>query len=224
MGDIYQNLFDTWGLLAPDELAVKENGQYDLRKTEEWDIYPETLEIYSSFFDEAETLDMLQGYIQRCIEARKGVLSTKLGDGQVDILLYIPPSHDSVGTHGTKIYETLLTAYLTALAAQRSPNPGAWQHFKGDTVEVVGCAKWAGFSHIPAVGCFYNLEESPSLLIAHGIEGVYYATEDYGDRVFYEHASKQWTRKTEDFLGLVGSEHPENEGKLRFVEVPHAEA
>lgn len=230
---MYQNLFETWQTLARDELTVLPNGQFNLLKTETWDIYAECMSLHLSFLDEAETLDTLQGYIQRCIEDRDWLLFVTNTASYSAIEIQVSSIRFKAGglKADTTIPQNLLTAYLTALAAQRSPNPGAWLHFKGGTVFVVAKASYSGQKiDSSSFAEKYSVEESPEsklqLRLIPGSEDrwIYNASKDYGDRIFYRDISDCWAREASVFLSLVGTEHPEHEGKLRFTEVPHAQA
>jgi hypothetical protein len=125
----------------------------------------------------------------------------------------------------------LLTAYIKALAAQRPLPPGGWQHFKGGTAELVGFGRWDAHSslttedYLSTEKILFRLEEN----IEHEVRLNRYQNGalDYtsissiggwGDRVFYICKGKGWARKPDNFLGLVGSEHPEHEGLLRFIQ------
>jgi hypothetical protein len=123
--------------------------------------------------------------------------------------------------------EALLTAYLTALAVRRPVKEGThWRHYKGDLVEVVATAKWAGKcltqqdikvfpKYISAVEDFL-VEENCHFVITliKDADGQYHyiAPNDFGKRVFYNHEEGNWARPIGDFLGLT------QDGQLRFVE------
>jgi hypothetical protein len=125
------------------------------------------------------------------------------------------------------LLSTLLTAYLTALAVRRPVKEGThWRHYKGDLVEVVATAKWAGpdlrrkdLKKFPA-SCRgeFLLEENVfgtvPLIVSTIKTGAYayIANQDYGERVFYQHHGRNWARPICDFLGLT------QDGQLRFVE------
>jgi hypothetical protein len=123
--------------------------------------------------------------------------------------------------------DALLTAYLTALAVRRPIKQGThWRHYKGDLVEVVATAKWAGKcltqqdikvfpKYISAVEDFL-VEENCHFVITliKDADGQYHyiAPNDFGKRVFYNHEEENWSRPIGDFLGLT------QDGQLRFVE------
>lgn len=216
-----KNLLKTWSILAQDEILLEEGGRYTLLKTKDWENYYDIESIYIELEEESSFQDTLQGYIQRCIDARKewdfmiasnGVLKEyKVYDAVVWV-----NSDKVLKTSYATAHEALLTAYLTALSAQRTIVPRRWQHFKGGEIEVIGVGSWLD----DCVAPFYNfaLEEDPLIEVAFAYDG-YYASEDYGDLVFYSHDGKNWARRVDSFLGLVGPEHPGSEGLLSFVEV-----
>jgi hypothetical protein len=125
------------------------------------------------------------------------------------------------------LLSTLLTAYLTALAVRRPVKEGThWRHYKGDLVEVVATAKWAGpdlmrkdIKRFPAYISYlgdFVLEESfySRVNLVKNTDGtcLYIANRDYGERVFYQHHGRNWARPIGDSLGLT------QDGQLRFVE------
>jgi hypothetical protein len=69
----------------------------------------------------------------------------------------------------------------------------------------------------------YTLEEEPSKslkLYKNPLSESWFYTSEYSialDRVFYSHGGKSWARLKSNFLGVVGPEHPEDEGRLRVV-------
>jgi hypothetical protein len=207
-----ENLLKTWAVLAPDEIKIEDGGEYILSKTVDWNIYPEGVLIYDSFFEEAYTIDTLQGYIQRCISAREWRWKTGNATGHHWSLVWILEENIStLSTSPDSWIKPLLESYLKALADQRSIVQGPWKHADGDIYEVVGNASWLkdeGFAP------YYNfaLEESPEIKISFGYDE-YYASQDYGDRVFYYGNSGQWARLTDSFLGL------KDDGRLRFEKV-----
>jgi hypothetical protein len=120
----------------------------------------------------------------------------------------------------------LVLAYLRMLADQRSIAPGTqWQHFKGDAMTVVAEARKAypgGGSRSLGV---YTIEEDPTqnveLFTRPDGTFVYFSgnTIPQSNRVFYTHNGEPWTRTRSNFLSLVGSEHPQGYGLLRFADV-----
>jgi hypothetical protein len=224
-----KNLYKTWEILAPDEIRNQNNTEYVLLKTKDWEIYTELESFYLEFQDEAISQDLLLGYIQRCIEARQwSWMIVSEHDGctvEFDATVLVGEDEYLVKAK-TIAQDTLLTAYLTALAAQRPITKGQWQHFKGGEMDVLGAANngICGEDHL-MVGVF-TCEEKQShwLELQRRPDGtLYYLSRAgvSGSRVFYSHNGKNWSRPVDSFLGLVGAEHPESEGLLRFVEVGH---
>jgi hypothetical protein len=150
-------------------------------------------------------------------------ISTELNWQLKDATIYIAKKQYTV--QGDSIVESLLTAYLMALAAQRPITTGQWRHFKGDAVGVRAVESLTSHPLFDFFDRDHYMEESPEVRVTLrlAIDDAqtlgYHASEDYGDLVFYRHDGKNWARKTEDFLGLVDAKHPEHEGLLRFVEV-----
>jgi hypothetical protein len=238
MTQTLKNLLSSWEKLAPDELKIKDGEEYVLAKTYDWDFYPEIVSIYNSFLEEPYSKDMLQGYIQRCIEDR-GWFWTCGQQGDFDGSYYAEIWIDGAKQEAKIMatpYEALMAAYLTAIAEQRPIEPGQWQHFKGGFVEVLGEAHWdigqysgkLGEQYLPfaeadLLSC-YQMEEEPSkILDLYRNENEFFYiskyASDHANRVFYSHNGKGWARKTDIFLGIVGAEHSKSEGLLRFVEV-----
>jgi len=230
-----RNLFETWSILAPTECKFHPEsleGFAYLLKTYKGEDAP-VLEIYNILSSRKENL--LLGYVQRCIQAREWHLSLEISGTHNTIATIIIPEyqHKSPSFQDKDTTKALLTAYLSALAAQRAIEPGAWLHFKGDRIEVVGQGVGfdprtfnAAMGESPLLGEF-QIEENPSekvLVFKYGDDLIYATDLEIGfcDRVFYRHGSSQWARKTDNFLGLVGAEHPEHEGKLRFRKVGEA--
>lgn len=127
---------------------------------------------------------------------------------------------------GKSILESLLYAYTKNLALNREINVGQWQHFKPATpiCNVVAISSRIIDPRTEGMQYYawpYRLEESPEQdiqLVKVGDKHYYLANKDYGDRVFYHYdGDKQWAREKSNFLGLVGPEHPESEGLLRFA-------
>jgi hypothetical protein len=218
-----ENLLKTWTILAPDEIEAKESGEYALSKTAEWNIY-------SSFFEEAYTINTLQGYLQRCIEARKwdfeirglsGYLNGRLVDGvaEYSYCASIQGPLVQCSEKGTPL-EALLTCHLEMLSSQRPITPGQWKHADGGKYQVECCCLWASRgidrqSYAPR----YKIEEQPDMEAQPYLKDyadfkwVYRANKDYGDRVFYDGDSGKWARLTSSFLGL------KDDGRLRFEKV-----
>jgi hypothetical protein len=206
-----ENLLKTWAKLAPDEIEAKESGEYALSKIAEWNIY-------SSFFEEAYTINTLQGYLQRCIEARdewdwmivSGSNSKKLK--VFDVTVFVD-GKEFLSTYSTA-HEALLAAYMTALAMQRPVTQGSWKHADGDIYRVTDTHEWSGH------GFYSFLNEDWSYLIVEDknikiqmSSSNYNASQDYGDRVFYDGDSGKWARLTSSFLGL------KDDGRLRFEKI-----
>lgn len=227
-----ENLLKTWQIIAPDEITMPSPGVYDLGKTVDWDIYADCETLCIEFKDDSRFQDTLQGYIQRCLKARGWAYKVGFDNNSSDFYAFVHAIPYSITADS--IHQSLLTAYLTALAAQRTITHGKWQHFKGDVVDVVNYGPWEGLGItggvlLHAEATSFDLEESPDVKVflheyddgscdySPFVEGQF--ERDYGDRVFYFHDGNRWARKTEDFLGLVGPEHPDSEGLLRFVEV-----
>lgn len=214
------NLLKTWEILAPDECYLTE-------------IEEPTYSMGDEFCFDIKNSDeqmrwVLQGYIQRCIEGRGWSYQItnykRLGNSAM------VEAETALGF--TEFYSCgkfpLLTAYLTALAAQRPVNRGKWQHFKGEVVQVESTATWTTHKIHEFLGDNAFIEESPEEKIQVHLsidDGDYQrwgyrASKDYGDRVIYvEQNGKRWARKSDVLLGLVDAKHPEYEGLLRFVEV-----
>jgi len=122
--------------------------------------------------------------------------------------------------------------YVNGYACCRLIEPGKWkwQHFKGDYFEVIGVASFPDLEESERPSEFlseflgvYVAEETkqrPERLMLLKLKEsgrlIYTANRDYGQRVFYKGSHGQWAREIMNFLGLVGPEHPEHYGKLRF--------
>lgn len=202
-----KNYFDTWAILAPDETQT---ASYNITCIQYW--------------IEARGWGWDVGCYFGNRNISSGAIIWTAPDKKIEIdgALKLSP------------LESLLIAYLTALAAQRSITPGQWQHFKGGAVDVFGSAFWSvalfrdenyvsGSLDAEIIGEFI-IEENPeiSVNLYRKNQNMFYISKnvcDCKDRVFYSRDGKQWARKIECFLGLVSSELPEHEGKLRFVEV-----
>jgi hypothetical protein len=222
-----KNLLNTWEILAPDEVRCDEHGLVWLKDRYSASMHIEPMSDGSLLPFERF---ILQGYLQQCIEARGWQLflvNTKSYSSieiQVESIRY--KSGDLKASK--KLIQTLLTAYLTALAAQRPITAGQWRHFKGDVVDVRAVASWTTHPLFDFCVSDHSKEESPEekITLHLAIDDIksqtwgYHAFKDYGDRVFYRHDDKNWARKIENFLGLVDAKNPDHEGLLRFVEVP----
>jgi hypothetical protein len=221
-----KNLLETWSILSPKEISCDlTGGKYKLNGLQagQW-----KWRLISKDFEHLDD-SILQGYVQNCIKDRdwyfalqqvsdysKAEVRQKVGDYK----LY------QCGRESTDTSYVLLTAYLSAVAAQRSIGlVEEWSHFKGGLMEVEGLASYT--EKLPDIRLYcgkFKLEENPDIFVnlyRFG-ENFAYASEveiDHSDRVFYRHGSSQWARKVDNFLGLVGAEHPEHEGKLRFIKV-----
>jgi hypothetical protein len=224
-----KNLLKTWEKLAPDEVDI-ERGYFRLRR-----MNPVYCFYWESFLTEMSA-SFLQCYIQRCIQDRGWVSSLRIfPDGHATGRVWVDDEDETDYTKSLKVpVNALLTAYLTALAAQRPITTEYWQHFKPETpvCEFTCIAHWGGIESDPYPSMshlgYFTLEENPSMKVrlAEVITSVktgyciYIADQDYGDRVFYHYGGDQfWARLVENFLGLVDAKHPEHEGLLRFVEV-----
>jgi hypothetical protein len=235
-----KNLLKTWETLAPDEVTFDyEDTCLRLNKN--------TKRFGLCAIDTSSDLlpyeqGTLQGYIQRCIEDRGWQLFLVNTKSYSSIEIQVESTRYKSGDlkASKELIQTLLTAYLTALAAQRPVTAGPWRHFKGDELLVDGAAKWASgqYDHgyyVPLPNAYsalfigeYTIEEEPqkSLKLYRQGDLLFYIAEspcDFADRVFYiEPNGKRWARKSEVFLGLVG-QNQEHEGLLRFVEVNNAD-
>jgi hypothetical protein len=229
-----KNLLKTWSILAPQELLIERNYQYNLEKTKDWDIYSKFLSFHESLLNEACALDVLQGYLKRCIEARNEwdwmlVSGQNYSPKVYDATVWVDGSEFIIEDNNSPVI-ALMLAYLTAIAAQRPLKCGTWKHFKGGTYFVKATAKWSGQRiDSQSFASSYLVEEEPSIKLQLILDPkdetkwIYNASKDYGDRVFYSDKSVLWARKTEIFLSLVKPNH-EYEGVLRFVEVGNADA
>jgi hypothetical protein len=218
-----KNLLKTWWILAPDEVAFGEDHKHlFLRKnTEEHGLCAIGIGLRLCYEQDA-----LQGYLQRCIHARNWYFSLQqVNDySKADVRSSIEADPRQIGKYTDACYEVLLAAYLAALAAQRPVKTGLWRHFKGSVMEVKAVASPTD-SGIPVNICMgiYTLEDAPEQTVILGDQGKFSTSYwDYKNRVFYQNGGRGWARTTEDFLGLVGADHPEHEGLLRFVEVSSA--
>jgi hypothetical protein len=152
------------------------------------------------------------------------------------------------GKNTDACHEILLTAYLIALAAQREIIPSSnWEHFKGGRVEVKRAAFSIIKNHLKRIKkelkdreledvvshgrfCLEEEQSKSARLFNSQNNWFYFLEEDapvtlryqpmgFDDRVFYHHENVKYARLKSSFLGLVGPEHPEQEGLLRFTEV-----
>ena len=225
-----ENLFKTWVELAPEEVkfGMDSTELYFKRNTEEYGkIGIETSEpllIYEQ--------DALQCYVQRCIQKRPEwawMIFSSDTSKSFSATVWVGENADEFLIENKSCAaEGLLFAYLKALAQQRSVITGQWKHFKPTTpiCNVIAIASrqietpQEGVQYYPWP---YLLEEDPNesiQLIEIKKKHYYLANKDYGDRVFYHYDNdKQWAREKSNFLGLVGPEHPESEGLLRFREI-----
>ena len=230
-----KNLLKTWNLLAPEEI-------WPWNDDDEF-LYTSPIAFYKADGDCEVKRWELQGYLQQCIEAREWGLKLSIPDktriGEFDAEIQIGTSY-FYAQSPTNLCEALLTAYITAIASQRSITSGKWRHFKGGKYQVVNVAHWKPFesnSDFDALMTPYIFESTLSMGICLDLHfwlcgsmkepPNYYTSSDnlnYGAIVFYKGIPKKWARKPEDFLGLVGSEHPEQAGLLRFVEVSDGSA
>jgi hypothetical protein len=221
-----KNLYKTWGQLAPDEATFWNNEKaVTLQKNQP------PCHTWVTTKPWVDGQDALEGYIKRCIISRGWWFELKHSDGyfSADIRTKFEGHEFVCGGKGEDFCCLLLTAYLTALAAQRPLSPGGWQHFKGGTVDLVGFGRWDAQSglttedYLSTEKILFRLEES----LEHEVRLNRYKSGalDYtstssiggwGDRVFYICRESGWARKSDSFLGLVGPEHPEKEGLLRF--------
>jgi hypothetical protein len=222
-----KNLYKTWGQLAPDEATFWDNEEaVTLQKNQPpchtWVMTKPWL----------DGQDALEGYIKRCILSRGWWFELKHSNGyfSADIRTKFEDHEFVCGGKDKGFYYLLLTAYLRCVAAQRPVTTGVWQHFKGDEMEVIGKV---GIGSIlsPAFSMYssdsddFSLESDHSIklrLFMHPVEPLRYCNvfheAYYSDLVFYSHNSQGWARNPDSFLGLVGSEHPEHEGLLRFIQ------
>jgi hypothetical protein len=225
-----KNLLKTWAELAPDEIELKEGGEYVFTKTIDWTFYPEIVSIYDSFFEEPYTKDMLQGYTQRCIHTRGWYFSLEqLPDySKADVRTKVEDQPHQCGKYKDACHEVLLIAYLNALTSQLPIHRGVWRHFKGDVVEVVGIFPFGtrdcDDDDYTEEGLF-TFEDDPALsfqLICWGdgymeFQHTALSLGFLPPRVAYRHDGKGFLRTPDNFLSLVGPEHAEDEGLLRFT-------
>jgi hypothetical protein len=181
--------------------------------------------------------DRLLPYLLRCIGSKGWEAHLGFQGNYTHCFIVINEkigcSKSSVQGHSPDLCraEAVLQAYVKALVSQRTVTGGAWEHFKGDRVEVVCCAYWDSGAYLDDyegvlfIGS-YVLEDEPSKsvkLYKNPLAGNwFYISESAimkGDRVFYSHSGKSWARLKSSFLGVVGPEHPEHEGRLRFAGV-----
>jgi hypothetical protein len=215
MAQLFSNLWQSWRSLSEAETPHFSDTNFASSEI------AENIELWLDE-KEQEALDLLQCYVQRCIQARSGwtyvigmcASSVFAGGSQRGF------EYSSGGYPGTALF----SAYVSALAMQRLVEKGAWLHFKGGTVFVDGLAKWAGKGVSSELVTSFSIEENPDQKIKIGLrprtedQWIYHCGQDLGDRVFYSDRSGRWARKADVFLGLVG-DNEEHEGKLRFVQV-----
>jgi hypothetical protein len=224
-----RNLYKTWSQLTSDEVILDQWGVLWMKDRYSASMRVEPMEDgslspYEKF--------ILQGYIQQCIESRGWEYeifgnSIKRAFKNFCVVSY---GDYSARTSDKGVLLNLLTAYLTALAAQRPVTIGVWQHFKGDEVEVVGVYPFGtrdcDDNDYTEEGLF-TFEDDPTLsfqLLCWGdghmeFQHTALSLGFLPDRVAYWHDGKGFLRTPENFLSLVGSEYPEQEGLLRFVHV-----
>jgi hypothetical protein len=210
---MFKNLYKTWGQLAPDEATFWDNEEAVTLKKNQPPCH--TWVTTKPSLDEQ---DALGGYIKRCIISRGWWFELKHSNGyfSADIRTKFEDHEFMCGSRGIDFYYLLLTAYLTALAAQRPVTTGVWQHFKGDEVEVIGKVGLGSILY-PAWRMYlsdsddFSLESDPSeklRLFVHPVEPLRYCNVFhemyYGDLVFYSHEGQGWARNPDSFLGLVG--------------------
>jgi len=225
-----KNLLKTWEILAPDVVRCDEHGLVWLK-----DPYSASLHIEPMSDGGLLPFErfILQGYIQQCIQSRGWTTYLQVSKTFCACEVVIS-FHYHQDRKDSDVLAVMLTAYLEALAAQRPITTEYWRHFKPETpvAEFTCVAHWGGVESDPYPSMshlgFFALEEDPTVKVrlAEVITSldagycIYIAEQDYGDRVFYHYGGDQfWARLVDNFLGLVGSEHPEHEGLLRFVEV-----
>jgi hypothetical protein len=215
MAQLFSNLWQSWRSLSEAETPHFSDTNFASSEI------AENIELWLDE-KEQEALDLLQCYVQRCIQARSGwtyvigmcASSVFAGGSQRGF------EYSSDGYPGTALF----SAYVAALAMQRPVEKGAWLHFKGSTVFVDGLAKWAGKGVSSELVTSFSIEENPGQKIKIGLrprtedQWIYHCSQDLGDRVFYSDSSGRWARKVDVFLGLVG-DNEEHEGKLRFAQV-----
>jgi hypothetical protein len=220
-----ENLLETWSKLAPDELELDKFGCCSLAKTREWHwIYPCGIVFEYIVYQEKKDIDTLQGYLQQCIEARKwgyeirglsGYLNGRLVDGVAEYSYCASIQGPLVQcSEKETIVEALLTCYLEMLSYQRAITQGHWKHADGDIYWVTDAHEWSGHGFYSFLNedWSYSLEEHPNIKIQMSSSN-YNASQDYGDRVFYDGDSGKWARLKYSFLGL------KDDGRLRFEKV-----
>jgi hypothetical protein len=212
-----KNLRKTWENLAPDEELPFSDEEAllgdNLRGTNMW-------------------CSVFQGYIQQCIHDRGWYWNIEQLQAYSKAGVWAETDGDPYYCiKETDAYrEVLLTAYLKTLTAKREiPSNSTWQHFKGGSVKVLCSAQENSVASIDEYkdAVFHGqfcVEEYPTQKVSllKNQDRWFYVSEHLiisGDRVFYIHDDVGYARLTRSFLGLVGPEHPEQEGLLRFVEV-----
>jgi hypothetical protein len=225
-----ENLLKTWETLAHDEFEIHWQGAYGILKNYDMGSDDEIRFIQRHVLScELSSLDkaQLQYHIQHCIESRgwKWSLVFEASSSESFYEAIVRCSSDRSSLNFNKSAEiAILNAYIKALAAQRTITHGQWQHFKGEVVDVEVVAGHETGYLDEFIGIFDCAEKHELYFELYKTKfGAEYCISDSAfeacDRVFYYHNKKRWARKLEDFLGLVGAEHPENEGLLRFVKV-----
>jgi hypothetical protein len=208
-----KNLFQSWEYLASQEIGY-------LNKIN-------TRQLNNS----CEMKDVLQGWIQRCIHARGWYFSLQQSHDycKAEVRTKIEGQSYQCGKYTDACHEILLTAYLYVLADQRTIAASrTWQHFKGGSVKAFCSAQGDSGAYLDEYkdAVFHGrfcVEEEPTKNVGlfKDKDSWFYVSENgmlLGDRVFYSHDDVGYARLTRSFFGLVGPEHPEQEGLLRFTE------
>jgi hypothetical protein len=218
-----KNLFTTWK---------------DLEKHEAdhiWGCALRSVEIIGSWLEQPINKAIVQGYIQRCIHDREWYWSIAQQITSTKAIVWAKrDGHPYECDKDTDTpYVVLLTAYLKTLAAQRAIAPNSkWKHLNGDQIEIICTAHWdsgaylADYKDAVSHGKFRLRYESSKRVELFNDKGNWFYVSEYGGdssyRVFYFYDEIGYTRKVDDLLGLVGAEHPEQEGLLRFAELNNA--
>jgi hypothetical protein len=222
-----KNLLKTWWILAPDEVQISQTNIASFHNKLAIDL--DQLDAF------AYEISCIQPHLQRCIQARGWVSSLRIfPDGHGTGRVWIDDEDETDFNQSSRLpLEALLTAYMTALAAQRPVKTGLWRHFKGDVVEVVGVFPFGtrdcDDDDFTVEGEF-AFEDDPTLsfqLLCWGdghmeFQHTALSLGFLPDRVAYLHGGKGYLRLPDNFLDLVDAKHPEHEGLLRFVEVDNA--
>jgi len=197
-----KNLIDTWCKLAPNEVS--------LRRAQ----------------NPKEEQFILQGYLQEVIKRRGWTSSVRVFPDHSTARVWVD---DEDETEYNKCHEfsyyALLTAYLKALAAQRSIPMGLafkWKHYKGGFVYTNGIA--GPSLHKQEESIFlgeYLYKNSFKLHLWANKKCLKYTcneTVSLLDRVFYtrEEDKDDIAEDLIDFIDLVGLEDPDAQGLLKF--------